>query len=77
MKDVSLQVKNLKIVVGPYNIKNNELMSVNKKNIVKNINFFDLKICLKLSLSNFKELNSSDFEMKPLSLPILRNLSFL
>ena len=36
-------VKNLKIVVGPYKIKNNELMSVNKKNIVKNINFFDLK----------------------------------
>ena len=24
MKDVSPQVKNLKIVVGPYNIKNNE-----------------------------------------------------
>ena len=77
MKDVSLLVKNLRIVVELYNIKNNELMIVNKNIIIKNLNFFDLKICFKFTLLNLKELNSSVFDIKPLLLPILRNLSFL
>ena len=77
MKDVSLLVKNLRIVVELYNIKNNELMIVNKNIVIKNINFFDLKICFKFTPSNLKELNSSVFDIKPLFLPILRNLSFL
>ena len=77
MKDVNPLVKNLRIVVELYNIKNNELMIVNKNIIIKNLNFFDLKICFKFTLLNLKELNSYVFEIKPLFLPILRNLSFL
>ena len=77
MKDVSLLVKNLRIVVELYNIKNNELMIIIKNIIVKDTDFLDLKICFKFTLSNLKELSSSDFGIKPLFLPILRNLSFL
>ena len=50
MKDVSPLVKNLRIVVEHYNIKNNELMIIIKNIIVKDTDFFDLKICFKFTL---------------------------
>ena len=77
MKDVKLQEKNLKIVVEPYKKISKEIKTA-KDTPIKIVRFFlELKNSLKLFSLTTKELNCSTSLIKPLPLPIFKNLFFL
>ena len=77
MKNVKPQVKNLKIVVVLYKKINKEI-KIAKNNPIEIERFLlDFKKSLKLFSLTFNELNCSTSLIKPLPLPIFKNLFFL
>ena len=72
-----VQEKNIKNVVEPYKNTINDTITIRIKANATKTFFFDFKIWLRLLLTEFNELRSSKLFMKPLFLPILKNLFFL